>query len=152
MSRSCPGIRPAGGGRASPLGKARTETLAAAGRAPHGTDVIVLAAKGIEDHLLSLVGLTWRSRGLLLEGAMHALVATILLRVRRLGTQMADPQPQPPDRELRQACQAAGGEGSAVVGEDGFGQAVRLEQFEEYRSASTKGLPGCSCLRRRRTL
>ena len=46
---------------------------------------------------------------------------------------MRDAQPQPPDRQLAQAEQGMGaGEGHAVVGADGLGQAELLEDALEH--------------------
>src|ERR1700704_4310876 len=47
---------------------------------------------------------------------MHAFVAAVLLRMTRLDSVNADPQPEPPDRELTQVEQGVGGsEGNTVI-------------------------------------
>ena len=43
-----------------------------------------------------------------LEGEMHALMPTILLRVARFNAFKANTQPQPPDRQLREIEQGIG--------------------------------------------
>src|ERR1051325_7121099 len=67
--------------------------------------------------------------GLLLEGEVHALMAAVPLRVAWVNAVDADAQAQPPDGELGEMKQAtAGGEGHAVVGADGAGQAAFLKE------------------------
>lgn len=62
-----------------------------------------------------------RMSGLPLQRQMHALVASVLLRVSRSDAFNGDAQPQPPHREFRQTKQGVGtGEGDAVVGADGL--------------------------------
>ena len=66
--------------------------------------------------------------GLQSSGQMHALVAAVLLRVAGLDALDLDAEPQPPDRELAEPVEGIGtGEGDAVVGADGLGQAELLE-------------------------
>jgi hypothetical protein len=58
---------------------------------------------------------------------MHALVASVLLRLAGFDALDADPQPQLPHRQLAQAEEsAATGKGDAVVGADHPGQAEVL--------------------------
>src|ERR1700681_2494933 len=59
---------------------------------------------------------------------MHALVPAVLLRVAGLDALDADPQPQPPHRELAQTEEGTGArERMAVVGADGQRQAEVLK-------------------------
>ena len=60
---------------------------------------------------------------------VHALVAAVLLRVARLDALDGDAEPEPPDREPGEVVEPVGaGEGNAVVGADGGGQAAFPEQ------------------------
>jgi hypothetical protein len=59
------------------------------------------------------------------EREMHALVAAVLLRTTGLDALDGDAQSQPPDGQLGEIEQGIGaGEGDAVVGSDGGGQAT----------------------------
>ena len=63
---------------------------------------------------------------------VHALVTAVLLRVAGLDALDGDAQAQPPDRQLGEVEQGVGaGEGDAVVGADGGGQATLEEQLLE---------------------
>jgi len=74
-----------------------------------------------------------RFGGLFLEGQVHALVAAVLLRVTGLDPFDGDPEPQPPDGELAKAEQGMGaGEGHAVIGADGTGQAKLFKNPLKY--------------------
>ncbi|HVO02721.1 MAG TPA: hypothetical protein VMT54_11000 [Candidatus Cybelea sp.] len=68
--------------------------------------------------LLQEVG-TGGPGGFLLQGQMHALVPSVLLRVAGLDALDLDAAPEPPDRELGEVEEAVGaGERHAVVGAD----------------------------------
>src|SRR3546814_9768123 len=65
-----------------------------------------------------------RPGGFLFEGEVHALVTAVLLRLSRLDALDGDTEPEPPHRQLRQVEEGVGaGEGDAVVGANGVGQA-----------------------------
>lgn len=82
----------------------------------------------IEPGLLLQEVLRGRLGGFLLERQMHALMATVLLRMPRLDALDVDPQAQPPHREARQAKQGIGaGKGSTVVSADRPGKPKFLE-------------------------
>ena len=90
--------------------------------------VVVAVDEVIEPGLLLQEVAAGRLGGFLLQRQMHALVAAVLLRVAGLDALDLDAEPQPPDRELAQAEEGVGtGEGHAVVGADGAGQAKLLE-------------------------
>src|SRR3546814_3711527 len=73
-----------------------------------------------------------RPGGFLFEGEVHALVTAVLLRLSRLDALDGDTEPEPPHRQLRQVEEGVGaGEGDAVVGANGVGQAPLLEQLLE---------------------
>jgi hypothetical protein len=60
---------------------------------------------------------------------MHALAPPVLLRMAGLDALDLDAQAQPPDGKLRETEEADGaGEGNAVVGADGVGQAALAKQ------------------------
>ena len=93
--------------------------------------VVVLTAEAIEARLLCrLVVLRWPG-GFGFEGAVHALVRPVLLRSPRCNALMADAERDPPHGELAQAAEGRGGERRAVVGANGLGQAILLEQARE---------------------
>jgi len=62
---------------------------------------IELFAKAIKPALLTAAGVSWRSRGLGFERAMHALVAAVLLRFTRFDELGENPKAHPPSGELR---------------------------------------------------
>jgi hypothetical protein len=96
-------------------------------------------AESLEGPLLSSAVGRRRAGGLGLEGTVHAFVAAVLFWVRRLGELGPDAQADPPDGESRDSSDGAGrGEGVAVVGADGFGQAVLMEEALEG-GASAEG-------------
>src|SRR3979409_1217676 len=96
---------------------------------------IELADKGIEALLLlQAIGARW-SGCFLFEGEVHALVASVLLRMPRLDAFDGDAKSEPPDRELREIEQGIGaGEGHAVVGANGERQAALAKQPLEGRN------------------
>ncbi len=60
---------------------------------------------------------------------MHALVATVLLRMARLDAFDRNAEPEPPHRQLREVEQGIGtGKGHAIVGADGQRQTAFTEQ------------------------
>ena len=63
---------------------------------------------------------------------MHALVPAILVGGGGLDELRPDPEPQPPDAELREAAKSTGGKGLAVIGADAVGEAVLTEQAAEH--------------------
>ena len=95
------------------------------GRAAHAQRLVralgVVAGDEVVELRLLLQEVLRRRLGCLqLQGQMHALVASVLLRVARLDALDLDAEPQPPHREPRQVEQGIGaGEGHAVVGADG---------------------------------
>jgi hypothetical protein len=89
-----------------------------------GPFVVVETAAGIEDALLAREArLRWPAR-LAFEGLVHPLVSTVLLRVSGQDPLMLDAQPEPPHVQLREAVDAGGGEGHAVIGANGARQPV----------------------------
>jgi hypothetical protein len=88
--------------------------------------------EGIEAGLL-LQGIEgWRAGGFLLEGEVHALMPAVLLGMAWLDALDGDAQAQPPDGELGEVEQGVGGgEGDAVVGAYGGGQAALGEEVIE---------------------
>jgi hypothetical protein len=72
---------------------------------------------------------------------MHALVAAVLLRMAGLDALDLDAEPQPPDRELGQIEEGVRTrERHAIIGADGLGQAVLLEDGLEH--LESVGFPG----------
>src|SRR5215472_812250 len=60
---------------------------------------------------------------------MHAFMAAVLLRMTRLDSLDGNAEPQPPDGESAQVEETIGrGEGHAVVGTNGLGQAAFFKQ------------------------
>src|SRR5689334_14529833 len=67
---------------------------------------------------------------LFLQGQMHPLMASILLRMAGLDALDLDAEPQPPDGELRKVEEPVGaGEGDAVVGADCARQATLAKEL-----------------------
>src|SRR5579871_902427 len=91
--------------------------------------MVELVAESIETALL--VGNVGRGRpaGLGLEGAVHALMAAILLRLARPYPLEPDAHPGPSRRQPGQAARAGRGEGCAVVAADCGRQPVFCEQL-----------------------
>src|SRR5262249_28886559 len=78
--------------------------------------------------------LSGRFGGLKLQGQVHALVASVLLRATWLDAFDLDAEPEPPHGELGKIKQRIGrSEGHTVVGSDGFGQAELFEDAFESR-------------------
>jgi len=101
-----------------------------------GALLVVYPSEAVESSLLGWQVDPWRSGSLCLERPVHALVGTVLLRLAGKDTLMLDAQAEPPDVELGETVNAAGGEGNAVVGADGAGQAVFAEQSLKYRAGA----------------
>ncbi len=95
---------------------------------PH---VVVLDAEVIKRPLLAAEGRAGRADRFAFEGAMHALVRPILLRLPREDALRLDAQPDPPDTQGRESVQACRGEGDAVVGANGTREAVLAEEALE---------------------
>src|SRR5471030_1197762 len=81
--------------------------------------LVVIVDEGVElGLLLQEVFPRWFG-GFILQGQVHPFVPTVLLWITRLDTLDADPQAQPPDRELAEAKEGAvAGEGHTVVAAD----------------------------------
>src|SRR5262249_8353497 len=97
-----------------------------------------LVVEGIDEFVeLSLLlqeVLSGRFGGLKLQGQVHALVASVLLRATWLDAFDLDAEPEPPHGELGKIKQRIGrSEGHTVVGSDGFGQAELFEDAFESR-------------------
>lgn len=86
-----------------------------------GTFVVVSLSEVIEPVLLFLFVGCGRPNGLRLQGSMHPLVASVLLRMRRLDQLGEDPQANPPDGKPREAPDGGGREWRSVVGADDLG-------------------------------
>src|ERR1700730_12326761 len=70
---------------------------------------------------------------------VHALMAAVLLRMPWLDARDSDAEPEPPDGELRQVEQCIrAGEGNAIVGADGLGQAALCKQLLEGGDGSDR--------------
>src|SRR6185312_2242349 len=90
---------------------------------------IELADEGIEAFLLLQAIGARRPGGFPFEGEVHALMASVLLRVARLDAFDRNTKPEPPHRELGEVEQGVWtGEGHAVVGANGERQATLAEQ------------------------
>src|SRR5437016_1027100 len=87
----------------------------------------------VELGLLLKEVVTGRLGGFQLQGQMHAFMAAVLLRVARFDALDLDTEPEPPDGELGEVEEGIRtGEGNAVIGADGFGQAELLENGLEH--------------------
>jgi hypothetical protein len=83
--------------------------------------------------LLETIG-AWRADGLFLEGQVHALMAPVLLGATWFDALDVDTEARPPDGELGEIEEGVWpGEGDAVVGADGIGQAALAEEPLEGR-------------------
>lgn len=71
------------------------------------------------------------ARGLGFQVAVHALVSAVLLQAGGLDVLGPNPQPEPPDAELGEPAESAGGKGLAIVGADPLREPVRAEQPAE---------------------
>jgi hypothetical protein len=96
--------------------------------------VVVALDEVVELGLLLQEVAAGRLGGLHLQGQMHALVAAVLLRTARFDAFDLDSEPEPPDGELGEIEERVGtGEGNAIIGADGLGQAELLENGLEHR-------------------
>jgi hypothetical protein len=66
------------------------------------------------------------------EIAVHALMAAVLVGTGGLDELGPNPQPEPPDAELREAAERTGGEGLPVIGADPLRQAKGPEEPLEH--------------------
>src|SRR5438876_11421736 len=90
--------------------------------------VVVLAAKAVKGALLGTeVGLGRIGRGRF-KGAVHALMAAILLRLPQVDTLGQDAQLQPPNRQPAQAAHRHARKRCAVVGANGTRQTILTER------------------------
>jgi hypothetical protein len=105
------------------------------------SEIVELGFEPIELALLRCQVPCRRARRLGFECAVHALMATVLLRLTGLDELGQDAQADPPGRKRRQTRQAHGGERCAVVRANARGQAVLSEDPHEY---------GLGFMRRRR--
>src|SRR5580692_483235 len=103
--------------------------------------LVVIVDEGIELGLLLQEVLPRRFGGFFLQGQVHAFVPTVLLWITRLDTLDADPEAQPPDRELAEAKEGAvAGEGHAVVATDRTWQSEVLESpFKDGKCVALLG-------------
>ena len=120
-------------GELGQAGEAAAARRCRAGRGLHGQRLVRAVGvefldEGVEAGLLAEAVRGGGAGGLLLEGQVHALVAAVLLRLARGDALERDAEPEPPDREPRQAVEPAAGEGHPVVGADRGRQAALLEQ------------------------
>ena len=98
-----------------------------------GPLVVVAVDEVVELGLLLQEVAAGRLGGLELQGQMHALMAAVLLRMAGLDALDFDAEPEPPDGELGEVEERIRtGEGNAVIGADGPGQAELLEDGLEY--------------------
>jgi hypothetical protein len=81
-----------------------------------GALVVVEAAEGVEGALLGREGGARRADGLALEGFVHPFVGAVLLGLSGQDPLVLNAEAQPPDIELREAVNAGGREGDAIVG------------------------------------
>ena len=97
-----------------------------------GPLVVEDAAEGVEGLLLRPQVRPGRFGGLAFEGAVHAFVPPVLLRLPGLDQLGCDPELDPPDGEAAQAAECdRGSERLAVVGTDALGKAVGAEEAAE---------------------
>src|SRR5208282_865077 len=88
------------------------------------TNLVVFLAKDVQGPLLLSSIPRGRLCGLLLQRAMHALVAPVLLRMSRSNALRGDPQLDPPHRQPRQPRHGRGRKGRPVIGADRFRHSV----------------------------
>src|SRR5687767_12936542 len=96
--------------------------------------VVVLGAEAIERALLGRERGARRATRLRLGRLVHPFVRAVLLRRRGSGALMLNPEPQPPDIELRQAVNPGRRERDAIVGANRVRQTVLAEQSVEDRA------------------
>ena len=124
------------------VGRRRTLGIRAERGGPEGTGraiadalvrafMVVALAEGIESTLLRAESAGRRTRRLSLQLAMHPLMGAVLLWTRGRDALVNDAELHPPDVQCREAVDAGRGEGRAVVGADGIGQAHLAEERAE---------------------
>src|SRR3990172_9196718 len=94
---------------------------------------VVLRPKSIEGPLLRRRVVPWWTDSSTLERPVHAFVGAVLLRPSRVNALVLDPEAHPPDVELREAVDAAGGKGHPVVGANRPRKAIGPEGALEDR-------------------
>ncbi len=95
--------------------------------------VIILAQELVEACLLRELLWRWRMGRFGLQGAMHSLVAPILLQVTRLNSLVANAQLDPPDVQLGQSTNRRRGKWRAIVGTNRLGQTIVAKAVLEDR-------------------
>ena len=100
---------------------------------------VELSAPAIEAALLRLCSPCRRHGGLLLERAVDALVAAILLRLAGVDALVTNAERDPPGRELGEPARPGRGEGGTIVAADRLWQPVfakgRLEDLADLGRA-----------------
>src|SRR5580704_6651631 len=106
---------------------------------------VVIVDEGIELGLLLQEVLSWRFGGFFLQGQVHAFVPAVLLWITWSNTLDADPEAQPPHRELAEAKEGAvAREGHPVVAADRPRQPEVLEgPFKDGKSIDLLGRRQC---------
>jgi hypothetical protein len=87
-----------------------------------GALLVVLESKPIKHLLLSLSVAGRRSRRLVLQRSVHALMTSILLGMARLDLQRLDPQPDPPHRQPRESRHSRRRKRSPIIGHNRPGE------------------------------
>src|SRR5882724_7609551 len=103
--------------------------------------LVVASTEAIEAALLGLWRGGRRARGFRLEGTMHALMATVLLRLTGLDTLQPDAELEPLHGELGEPAGTLAGKGRAVVAADRPGQAMLAKSPHEARAHPLAGRP-----------
>ena len=88
---------------------------------------LVLGDKVVEGQLLRCEVRARREGGPALEGEVEALMAAVEVGTAGEDEFRADAETDPPDVKAGEAADGLGGEGGAVIGADGFGQAELAE-------------------------
>jgi len=114
-------------------------------QAPREAFKIKLMAEAIEFTLLGAAGVSRGSGGFGFEGAMHTLMATVLLWFTGFDELGHDAQSYPPCGELGETGQGVGGERHPVVSADTSRQSEFLEQASEHRFGFSHA-SGSQCL------
>ena len=93
---------------------------------------VELTLEGVESSLLGFMVLLGRASRFPFERFVHPLMTPVLLRPSWSDPFVGNAQLDPPDREFGQAADGLGGEGHALVGADGLGQAELGEDALEH--------------------
>jgi hypothetical protein len=96
-----------------------------------GPLIVVEAAEGVEGPLLGDEGGAGRANRIPFQGFVHPFGRAVLLGLGGQDALVLKAQTEPPHVELGEAVDAGRGEGHAVVGADGAGQAILTEQAVE---------------------